>query len=102
MVGSREIRLDGDYPAFTDRVAQLGVRPDHAILAAPGQGLPVQVQRVDDLGRVRLARVTLGDQPLVATVPPEMAVPVGEAGLTFQPGRVHVYVDEHRVEGVAA
>jgi glycerol transport system ATP-binding protein len=102
MVGNREIRLEGAYPAFTDRAAKLGVRPDHAILAAPGQGLPVQVQRVDDLGRVRLARVTLGDQQLVATVPQDMSVPVGEAGLIFQPGRVHVYVDEHRVEGVAA
>jgi len=101
-LGNREIQLETTYPSFTDRTAQLGVRPDHAILAQPGQGLPVQVQRVDDLGRVRLARVMLGDHPLVATVPDDMSVPTGEAGLLFQPGRVHVYVDDRRVEGVAA
>jgi glycerol transport system ATP-binding protein len=101
-VGTCEIQLNGTYPNFTDRAAQLGIRPDHAILAAPGQGLPVQVQRVDDLGRVRLARVMLGDHPLVATVPQDMSVPVGGAGVVFEPRRMHVYIDERRVEGVAA
>ena len=101
-VGSCEIQLSGTYPSFTDRTAQLGIRPDHAILAAPGQGLPVRVQRVDDLGRVRLARVMLGDHPLVATVPQDMSVPTGEAAVTFEKRRLHVYIDERRVEGVAA
>jgi len=101
-VGTLEIQLDGTYPNFIDRTAQLGIRPDHAILAAPGQGLPVQVQRVDDLGRVRLARVMLGNHPMVATVPQDMSVPVGAAGVLFEPGRLHVYIDERRVEGAAA
>ena len=61
-----------------------------------------RVQRVDDLGRVRLARVMLGDHPLVATVPQDMSVPTGEAAVTFEKRRLHVYIDERRVEGVAA
>jgi hypothetical protein len=35
-------------------------------------------------------------------VPPDFAVPDGEAGLRLEPQRVHVYVDDRRVQGVAA
>jgi glycerol transport system ATP-binding protein len=62
----------------------------------------VRIERIDDLGRTRLARVRLGRNLMVAKIPPDLAVPSGEAGLRFEPGRVHVYVGERRVAGVAA
>jgi glycerol transport system ATP-binding protein len=76
---------------------KLGIRPDYATLAR--DGLPVQVRRIDDLGRKRLAHVTLGSQPVVATVPAGVKIEGSEARVRFDPARTHLYVDEHRVEG---
>jgi glycerol transport system ATP-binding protein len=102
-VNGHEIRLAAAYPTVAENTqVQLGVRPDHLTLTSPDVGLRVTVERVSDLGRTRLARVRLGSNPLVANVPPDFAVPDGEAGLRLEPQRVHVYVDDRRVQGVAA
>ena len=98
-VEGQEIALGAAYPTLApDSAAKLGIRPDYAVLTASG-GLPVRVRRVDDLGRKRLAHVSLGAQPLVATVPEGMSIEGGEARVRFDPARTHVYVDDRRVEG---
>ena len=88
------LALAGQYAAPAGRV-QVGVRPDFAELAA--DGLPVQVDRIDDLGRVRLARVRLGRHPLVARVAADAAIQGTEARLRIEPSRIHVYADDRRV-----
>jgi glycerol transport system ATP-binding protein len=55
-----------------------------------------------DLGRKRLAYVTLGGQQIVATIPPEMSSIGDQAKVVFDPTRTHVYVDDIRVTGAAA
>ena len=99
IVDGNEIPLGAAYPTLpADSPVKLGIRPDYATLAA--NGLPVQVRRVDDLGRKRLAHVTLGSQPLVVTVPNGMTMG-SEASVRLDPARTHIYVDDHRVEGQA-
>ena len=95
-VDGHELALAGRYAALGGRV-QVGVRPDFARLTV-GAGLPVRVERVDDLGRLRLARVRLGNHPLVATVPPGMPIEGAEARLAIDPARTHVYAEDVRVE----
>ncbi len=95
-VDGHEIALAGHYAPPTGRV-QIGVRPDFVTLGAPGAGVPVQVDRIDDLGRVRLARVRLGPYPLVATVDHAAAIDGAEARLMIEPAAVHVYADDVRV-----
>ena len=92
--------LGAAYPALPQGMAvTLGIRPDYATLTA-GDGLPVTVTRVDDLGRKRLAHASLGGgQSVVATVPHGMGVETGPARLRLDPGKIHVYVDERRVAG---
>ena len=80
---------------------QIGIRPDFVTLSATG-ALKVQVRRIDDYGRKRLAHVTLGGLPLVATVPPEMHSIGTEASVLMDPLRVLVYQNSVRVEGQAA
>ena len=60
-------------------------------------GVPVTVDRIDDLGRVRLARVRLGPHKLVATVRGDVAIDGTQARLQLDPARVHVYADDVRV-----
>jgi glycerol transport system ATP-binding protein len=79
---------------------KLGFRPDHAEIRRDG-GIPVRVRKIEDLGRRRLARFSLGNQNLVAILPPDVSLDGDTAGLHIAPGRLHVYVDDHRVEGSA-
>ena len=94
------IPLGASYPTL-DTGAQIGIRPDFATLSDSG-GLPVQVQRIEDLGRRRLARVTLDDRKLVVTVPPGFTLPGSEACVRLDPIHLHVFVNDRRVVGAAA
>ena len=69
---------------------------------AAGAGLlSANIERIDDLGRVRFARVRVGDAKFAARVPPGFSVPDDAAGLVFDPSHVHVYADSRLVEGTA-
>ncbi len=101
IVENHEISLGASYGSPASSRVQVGIRPDYAILHA-SNGLPVQVHRIDDLGRTRLAHVSLGASRLVATVPPGVSISGHEAALTLSPEHMHVYVDDQRIEGRAA
>jgi glycerol transport system ATP-binding protein len=99
-VGAEVFDLGKAYatPAGSARV-ELGFRPDYAEVRASG-GLPVRVLKIEDLGRRRLARVSLGAHEAIATLPPDVALAPGDAGgLHVQPEHLHVFVDEIRIEG---
>jgi glycerol transport system ATP-binding protein len=109
-VNGREARIDGHVIAL-DRSydglpggarIELGVRPEFVDVAAPAPGLlPAKLERIDDLGRVRFARVRIGDTKFAARVPPGFSVSGDTAGLAFDPSHVHVYADSLLVEGAA-
>ena len=100
IVAGHELRLAGTYPALNaaGSSVQVGIRPDYAMLTRNG-GVPVQVRRIDDLGRRRLAHVNLGPHAFIATVPPGMTLNGSEAAIELSPAHMHVYLDEHRVQG---
>ena len=62
-------------------------------------GIPVQIRRVEDLGRRRLARVALGPHEIFATVPPDMPIDGEQAGLTIRQDRLFVYANDELVAG---
>ena len=103
LVDASEIQLGASYPPLpAGRRIQIGVRPDYAMLTSAAAGLPVRVRRIADLGRKRLAYVSLGDHQIVASVPPDMASIGSEARVTFDPRHTLVYADDARVEGAVA
>src|SRR6059058_3555355 len=109
-VSGHEARIDGHVIGLHRNYGELpsgakieiGVRPEFVNVAAPASGLlSATIERIDDLGRVRFARVRIGDAKFAARVPPGFSVPDNTAGLVFNPGHVHVYADSRLVEGVA-
>jgi glycerol transport system ATP-binding protein len=109
-VSGHEARIDGHViglhrnygvlPAGAN--IEIGVRPEFVTVAAPASGLlSATIERIDDLGRVRFARVRIGDAKFAARVPSGFSVPDNSVGLVFDPAHVHVYADSHLVEGVA-
>ncbi|HSI39416.1 MAG TPA: ABC transporter ATP-binding protein [Xanthobacteraceae bacterium] len=100
LVGGHAIALARAYPALPagERI-ELGVRPEFAVLAPAGQGLPVTVKRIDDIGRARIAHLELAGHPLAATVPEGLALSGNEAAVRFEPRQVHIYAGGHLVAG---
>jgi glycerol transport system ATP-binding protein len=109
-VRGREARIDGHVVALDrnyDRLPsgakiEIGVRPEFVDVALPAPGLlSANIERIDDLGRVRFARVRIGETKFAARVPPGFSVQGEIAGLKFDPSHVHVYADSLLVEGAA-
>ncbi len=101
-VGAAELHLGAAYPNLpkTGRV-HVGVRPEYTELST-STGLPVRVTRVADLGRKRLAHVSLGPHQIVATIPVDISSVGDQARVVFDPAHTHVYLDDVRVTGVTA
>jgi glycerol transport system ATP-binding protein len=101
-VAGHEIRLGADYPALPhgSRI-ELGVRPEFVSLATDGVGLPVQVQRVDNIGRYKIAHVDLDGHALAVMVPEDARIDGTQARIVFAPHRMHVYADGHLLAGEA-
>jgi len=109
-VEGRQARIDGHTIALnrsyehlpTAAKIEVGVRPEFVEIAAPAPGLlAANIERIDDLGRVRFAHVRVGDTRFSAKVPNGFSVSGNSAGLVFDASRVHVYADSLLVEGTA-
>ena len=100
-VAGQTIDLPLSYDPPAGQRIEIGVRPEFATLAPAGEGLPVKVERIDDLGRARLARLRLGDHAFAAGVPDGLDGIGDHAGLILQPGHIHVYADGQRLSGRA-
>lgn len=104
-------RLAGDGPVVTLGAAyaakagsriEIGVRPEFTQLGAQGNGLAVRVLRIDDLGRIRIARVELAGRQIAATVPEDLSVEGDSASVQFSQDAIHVYADGWRLLPVRA
>lgn len=98
-VGGQTIELPHRYPPVAPGSnVRIGFRPDFASVVATG-GLTVRVRRIEDLGRRRLARLSLGPHDVFASMGHDVSLDGDTAGLVIQPERLFVYVDEQRVRG---
>jgi glycerol transport system ATP-binding protein len=79
---------------------EIGIRPEFVSVAPPAPGLlSAELERIDDLGRSRFARVRVGDFRMAARVPRGKVIEGGRTALVFDPAQIHVYADQRRVEG---
>ena len=100
--GGENFNLGKTYAAPpAGKSVKLGFRPDYAFLSASG-GIPVEVLRIEDLGRRRLARVAIGPHQVMASLPQDVTLSGSKAGLTIAPEHMHIYVDEHRVDPIGS
>lgn len=98
--------IDNGYPSFQGYRVELagplqtpdgaqrleiGVRPE--FLHFSTQGLPVDVVRVDDVGRYRIVEVKIRDQSLKVVTQENDPIPEGSGFLAFDRYKTHVYAD---------
>ena len=81
--------------------ARIGIRPEYVTLTE-GEGLPVTIRRIEDVGRHRVIRAELFGQPLNIVAEEGAPPPTGAPRVAFAPGKINVYVDDWRVAGEVA
>jgi glycerol transport system ATP-binding protein len=90
VVGGHRVALARRYAPAEGRL-ELGIRPEYATLGRKGAGLPVRVKRIEELGRVRIAKLDFVGYALAATAPEALRLDGEEASVSFDPSRVHLY-----------
>ncbi|GHE06428.1 ABC transporter ATP-binding protein [Defluviimonas sp. 20V17] len=100
-VGDSRVALGARYGALSGKV-EIGVRPEFLRLNGVGAGLPVQVIRIEDVGRHKIVRARLDGHEINIVAPEGDQIAPGAAHVEADPRRVNVYVDDWRVQGEAA
>lgn len=96
LVGDAAVDLGKAYKASGK--TQIGIRPEHVQLTA-GQGLPIKINRVEDVGRHRLVRAETNGLPLNIVVPEGQPLGADLTHAYFPPEKISVYADDWRIEG---
>jgi glycerol transport system ATP-binding protein len=91
------VALGAAYGPIKGRT-QIGIRPEYAVLTA-GEGLPVTIRRVEDVGRHRLIRAEAMGQPVNIIAPEGMSIGADLTHVSFAPDRINVFADDWRVAG---
>ena len=70
---------------------EIGVRPE--FVRFTDDGLPVQVERVSDIGRFRIVDARSGEHIIKALIAEGQSVPTERGHLSFDPSRTQLYAD---------
>lgn len=95
VIADSRITLAREYPALAGDI-ELGIRPEFVRLDDSGQGMPVQITGIEDVGRHRIARARLHDQLLDIIVPEQQPIPA-EPCVVFDSDRINIYQNSQLV-----
>lgn len=93
-VGGVTVPLSGHYGKVSGKV-QIGVRPEFVRLTA-GDGLPVTINRVEDVGRHKIIRTDFAGHEINIIAGEDEEIGADMTRVTFDPAQVNVYVDDWR------
>ncbi|WP_425039726.1 ABC transporter ATP-binding protein [Primorskyibacter sp. S187A] len=96
-----QIGLASAYPALEGKV-ELGVRPEFVTLTSDESGLPVAIERIEDVGRHRIVRANHAGTTLNAILPEGTEVGPDMTRVHFAPDKVNIYHNDWRVAPLAA
>ncbi|MGB3832540.1 MAG: ABC transporter ATP-binding protein [Mesorhizobium sp.] len=93
-LGSQSIALPG-APKGASGVVELGIRPEYVRLG--GEGMPVAIGKVEDVGRHKVVRASLEGRAIAAIVGEDETIPA-DPRISFDPAGINIYADSWRVE----
>ncbi len=101
LIDEHGVNLQNSYAAIpTGAKVEIGIRPEYLRLAPPGsEGLPVDIKKVDDIGRYKIVRVGLGTRDFNVVVPELSGMTGDKAALVFDMYYTNIYVNDHLFEG---
>jgi len=89
--------LSSDYPADTDLSGKLeiGIRPEFVRFG--DHGIPVEIDKVEDLGRYQVVTVRHESEQIKMLVGENQAIPSESPKIQFDPANLHIYRDDWAV-----
>ena len=100
-VNGTSVHLGRAYHNLNLEPVEIGVRPEFTFMTRGEEGLPVQIDRVEDVGLHRIVRARHGESELCAILPEGAELPSDATRMVFDPAQTHVYKDGWRLEGTA-
>ncbi|KQT82784.1 ABC transporter ATP-binding protein [Aurantimonas sp. Leaf443] len=97
VVGEARIAMPGGETPLAAARTELGIRPEFVRLVPRGQGLPITIDRVEDVGSERIVRASLFGQKLVSVLGEGTGLP-SEVDAVFEPHALNLYADSWLVE----
>jgi glycerol transport system ATP-binding protein len=94
-IGDQSLALPGAFAPAAGALSELGVRPEHIALSR--EGLPIEIERIEDVGRRRIVRARLAGAPLAIAVAEDAEIPA-EPKAVFATDRIGVFADSRRLE----
>ena len=98
-LAEHELKLDRHYKTTSGKL-EIGIRPEFVKVTdaagAAGNGVPIQVRSVENIGRHKIVRGSVNGQNLDALIGEDENVPA-EAFAVFDQARVNVYENSHLV-----
>ncbi len=95
-VGETAIPLDRNYPPSVGKV-EIGIRPEFVRFAESG-GLPVRIDRIEDVGRHKIVRAYHGKTPVNGILGEEVQLPATATHAIFATEEIGIFVDGWRIE----
>ncbi|WP_417797421.1 ABC transporter ATP-binding protein [Terasakiella pusilla] len=96
------IELNYGYKGMSGSNVEIGVRPEFTSLHEGGEGLPITIKRVEDVGRYKIVRADFFGREINITVPEGQPISERVNRVSFDPTRVNVYQGGWIVDGEAA
>lgn len=81
-----------------DGKVEIGIRPEFITLTE-GEGLPVKIRRVEDVGRHKIVRAELFGSEINLVVPEGQNISSDMNRITFEQDQINIYVNEWRIDG---
>ena len=87
------IKLDARIMRLPDstKKIELGVRPE--FIKIDSNGFPVNINRIDDVGRYQVVKVESSRHKFNVYVPEDLKIPTENLRVSFDPQNTHVYCD---------
>jgi len=95
MVGGLGVPLAGAPKVDGAQRIEIGIRPEFVRLERGG--MPITVDKVEDIGRQKIVRARFAGQKLAIVVAEDEEIPA-EAGVRFDPAAIGVFADSWRVK----
>ncbi len=101
MIDDHALILDKSYPDISAGAKiEIGIRPEYLRLAPPGgEGLAVNIEKVDDIGRYKIVRVGLNNRKFNVVMTELSGMTGDKASLVFDMNHTNIYVNDHLFAG---
>ena len=99
VVDGKTLKLDHDYDDPQGNL-QLGIRPEF-IRLSKADGLPVRINRIQDVGRHKFVNATLGDTEINIAVDEDTVLETDMTNVVFDRSKISIFSDDWRIDGKA-